>query len=130
TTAIDLPDKTATTFLGAELTFSQLKAQSDALASALARHGVAKGDCVGIMLPNCPQYVIAAFAVLRLGAIVVNVNPIYTAREVLGVANDSGMRVLLTLDCLAPLVLGVRSQTHLEHLILTSLEEYSAARAA
>ena len=47
------------------------------------------------MLPNCPQYIIAAFAVLRLGAIVVNINPTYTAREVLSVADDSGMRVLV-----------------------------------
>ena len=55
--------------------------------------GIVKGDRVGIMLPNCPQYIIAAFAVLRHGAIVVNINPTYTAREVLSVANDSGMRV-------------------------------------
>ena len=66
--------------------------------------GIAKGDRVGIMLPNCPQYIIAAFAILRLGAIVVNINPSYTAREVLTVAADSGMRVLVTLDALAPLV--------------------------
>ena len=82
------------------------------------------------MLPNCPQYVIAAFAVLRLGAIVVNVNPSYTAREVLTVATDSGMRTVLTLDRLAPLVLGVREQTGIEHVIVTSLAEYSAGHAA
>ena len=50
------------------------------------------------MLPNCPQYIIAAFAVLRHGAIVVNINPTYTAREVQTVGADSGMRVLVTLD--------------------------------
>ena len=129
TTAVDLPDRAATAFLGAELTFQQIKDRADALAAALARFGIAKGDRVGIMLPNCPQYIVAAFAVLRLGAIVVNVNPLYTAREVLTVANDSGMRVLLTLDRLAPLALGVRGQTRIEHVIVTSLEEYAAARA-
>jgi long-chain acyl-CoA synthetase len=129
TTAVDLPDRPATAFLGAELTFQQIKDRSDALAAALARFGIAKGDRVGIMLPNCPQYIFAAFAVLRLGAILVNVNPLYTAREVLTVARDSGMRVLLTLDRLAPLALGVRGQTRLELVIVTSLEEYAAARA-
>ena len=130
TTAVDLPDRTATVFLGAELTFRDIKRQSDRFAIALARRGVQKGDRVGIMLPNCPQYVIAAFAVLRLGAIVVNVNPIYTAREVLTVAQDSGMRTVLTLDRLAPLVLGVREQTDIDCVIVTSLAEYSAERAA
>ncbi len=130
TTAVDLPDRTATLFLGAELTFRDIKTQSDRFAIALAQRGVQKGDRVGIMLPNCPQYVIAAFAVLRLGAIVVNVNPIYTAREVLTVVQDSGMRTVLTLDRLAPLVLGVREQTDIDCVIVTSLAEYSAERAA
>ncbi len=130
TTAVELPDRTATVFLGAELTFHEIKARSDRFASALAQRGVKMGDRVGIMLPNCPQYVIAAFAVLRLGAIVVNVNPTYTGREVLTVARDSGMRTVLTLDRLAPLVAGVRAQTDIECIIVTSLAEYSAERAA
>ncbi len=79
------------------------------------------------MLPNCPQYVVAAFAVLRLGAVVVNVNPLYTPREVLVVAKDSGMRALLTLDVLAPVTLSVKEQTGIEHVVVTSLAEYSAA---
>ena len=81
------------------------------------------------MLPNCPQYIFSAFAVLRLGAIVVNINPSYTAREVLTVATDSGARVVITLDALAPLVQAVRAQTAIEHVIVTSLAEYSAAAA-
>ena len=82
------------------------------------------------MLPNCPQYLIAAFAVLRHGAIVVNINPTYTARELLTVANDSGMRFLVTLDVLAPLALGIRNDSRLEHIVITSLAEYSAAGGA
>jgi long-chain acyl-CoA synthetase len=128
--AVDLPDRPATAFLGAELTFRDLKIRSDRLAAALLERGIAKGDRVGIMLPNCPQYIVAAFAILRLGAIVVNVNPIYTAREVLTVARDSGVRMLITLDRLAPLVLDVASQSRIEHVIVTSLAEYSAAHAA
>jgi long-chain acyl-CoA synthetase len=66
TTAVEIPDRTATVFLGAELTFHEIKSRSDRFAIALALRGVKKGDRVGIMLPNCPQYVVAAFAVLRL----------------------------------------------------------------
>jgi len=126
-TAVEVPDRPATAFLGAHLTFSQIKEQSDKLATALARLGIAKSDRVGIMLPNCPQYIVVVFAVLRLGATIVNINPLYTPREILVVAQDSGMRALLTLDALAPAVLAVREQTKIENTIITSLAEYSPA---
>ena len=126
-TAVERPDKVATQFLGAQLTYLELKRRSDALAAALAELGIVKGDRVGIMLPNCPQYIIAAFAVLRLGAVVVNINPSYTPREFLIVASDSTPRIVITLDALAPLVQGVRGQTSVEHVMVTSLAEYSAA---
>jgi long-chain acyl-CoA synthetase len=127
--ALERPDRPATHFLGAQLTFFDLKQRADALAAALARFGIVKGDRVGIMLPNCPQYIFSAFAVLRLGAIVVNINPSYTAREVLTVAADSGVRIVITLDALAPLVQAIRAQTAIEQIIVTSLAEYSAAGA-
>jgi long-chain acyl-CoA synthetase len=126
-TAVEVPDRPATAFLGAHLTFGQIKEQADKFATALARLGIRQKDRVGIMLPNCPQYLIAAFAVLRLGATVVNVNPLYTPREVLVVAQDSGMSAMLTLDALAPVTLSVRDQTKIENVIITSLAEYSAA---
>ena len=129
-TAVERPDRPATQFLGAQLTFLELKQRADMLAASLARLGITKGDRVGIMLPNCPQYIVSAFAVLRLGAIVVNINPSYTGREVLTVATDSGARIVITLDALAPLVQGIRTQTSIEHVIVTSLAEYSAAAAA
>jgi long-chain acyl-CoA synthetase len=123
-TASDVPDAKATAFLGAHLTWGQIKDRSDRLATALARMGIAKGDRVGIMLPNCPQYVIAGFAILRIGAIVVNVNPLYTPREIGVVARDSGMRLLIALDLLAPGAIGI-----VETIIVTSAAEYSAAAA-
>jgi len=130
TSAIDVADRPATAFLGAELTFREIKAQADGFAAALLGLGVAKGDRVGIMLPNCPQYIVAAFAVLRLGAVVVNVNPTYTAREVLSLAGDSGMCAIVTLDVLAPLILEIRAKTRIAHVVVTSMAEYSAARSA
>jgi long-chain acyl-CoA synthetase len=128
--AVETPDKPATAFLGASLTYWEIKKRADAFAAALANAGIVKGDRAGIMLPNCPQYIISAFAILRLGAVVVNINPTYTAREILNVAQDSGIRILITLDRLAPLALEVRGQTAIEQVIVTSIGEYSAEQAA
>jgi long-chain acyl-CoA synthetase len=130
TTAVEMPEAPATAFLGATLTFGEVKRRADRLSAAMQRLGVVKGDRVGVMLPNCPQYIISAFATLRLGAVVVNINPIYTAREVLNVANDSGIKLLITLDRLAPLAQEVRAKTAIEQIIVTSLAEYSAEAAA
>jgi long-chain acyl-CoA synthetase len=130
TTAAEMPDAAATHFLGASLTYGVIKQRTDRLAKALSRLGVVKGDRVGVMLPNCPQYIISAFAILRLGAVVVNINPIYTARELRNVAADSGAKVLITLDRLAPLALEIRESSALDHVIVTALAEYSAEAAA
>ena len=129
-TTVDFPDHTATVFMGGELTFTELKRRVDRLATSFARAGIVKGDRVGIMLPNSPQYIITAFAVLRLGGIIVNLNPIYTAREVVTVARDSGIRLLVTVDSLAPLAQNVRGDMGIEQIIVTSLSEYSSAAGA
>ena len=119
-------EKPAVAFMGAFIDFGEAKKLVDLLATALQKLGVVKGDRVGIMLPNCPQYLLSFFAVVRLGAIVVNVNPIYTPREVELVAKDSGMRAIIALDLLAPNIFGVRTNTAIEHVIVTSLLDYSA----
>jgi long-chain acyl-CoA synthetase len=126
TTAAEAPDAPATLFLGARLSFGDLKNHVDRLATALVRLGIAQGDRVGIMLPNCPQYGIAIFAILRLGAVVVNINPTYTAHEVGAMARDSGIRALLTLDALAPMLLPLRGETAIATFIVTSLAEYGS----
>lgn len=120
-------ERPATTFLGAQLTFGEVKSQVDRLATSLSKLGIGKGDRVGIMLPNCPQYLISFFAIVRLGAIVTNVNPIYTPREVELVAKDSGMRAIIALDLVIPLILSVQSDTSIRDVIVTSLPAYSAA---
>jgi long-chain acyl-CoA synthetase len=125
-TCVELPNAPATAFLGSTLTYHHIKTQSDWLAASLVRLGIAKGDRVGIMLPNCPQYLVAAFAILRVGAIVVNVNPALAAREVRNIASDSGMRAIVSLHSLMPIVHDVQSRSTLEHVIVTSLEEYAA----
>ena len=120
-------EKPATAFMGAQLSFIEIRSQVDRLATALSRRGIGKGDRVGIMLPNCPQYLIAFFAIVRLGAIVTNVNPIYTPREVEMVAKDSGMCAIIVLDLMYPVVLQVKSNTVIDLIITTSLQEYSSS---
>ena len=127
--AADVPDRPATVFYGAQLTYAEVKDRADRLATALARYGIKKGDRVGIMLPNCPQYLIAVFGILRLGAVVVNINPLYTPREVGVVAQDSAMRMLIVLDVLAHNALSIREQTSLERIIITMGGEYTSAAA-
>ncbi|KAB1647363.1 AMP-binding protein [Pseudoclavibacter sp. CFCC 14310] len=74
-------DRVAIEFFGQELTFAELRSQVDAVAEGLRLEGVAAGTRVALIMPNCPQHVIAFYAVLRLGAIVVEHNPLYTASE-------------------------------------------------
>jgi long-chain acyl-CoA synthetase len=79
--AMYYPDRAATMFFGQEMSFRQLKDRAYKLASALAGFGIKKGGRVGIMLPNCPQFPISFFGILRSGATVVCINPGYTPRE-------------------------------------------------
>lgn len=123
--ASQYPGRPATHFQGTQLTFWQIKGNVDRLAAALHRRGIRRGDRVGIMLPNCPQYPVSFFAILRLGAVVVNVNPVYTAHELARVAADSGMRALITLDRLTAL-----APQSIEMVIATTLGDFGATPAA
>jgi long-chain acyl-CoA synthetase len=123
--ALQFGDRPAVAFRNTQLTYGEIKVLVDRLATALAGLGIIKGDRVGIMLPNCPQYLISFFAIVRLGAIVVNINPNYTPREVEMVAGDSGMRAIITLDILTGIVSHVSTQSQIEHIITTSLDAYS-----
>jgi long-chain acyl-CoA synthetase len=130
TASVEVPDRPATVFLGATLTFAEIKRRSDWLAASLAQIGVRAGDRVAIMLPTCPQYIVATFAVLRVGAIVVNVNPASTPRELGTIAADAQFKVVITLDTVAPMVQPLQAGTGIEHVIVTSLAEHSAEASA
>ena len=86
------PDAVALQFFGKETTYAQLQAAVDRAAAGLRDLGVNPGDPVAIVLPNCPQHIIAFYAVLRLGAIVVEHNPLYTARELRKQFEDHGAK--------------------------------------
>jgi long-chain acyl-CoA synthetase len=85
-------------FLGSAISFAQVDSQSRALAADLQGLGLARGDRVAIMLPNLPQYPVATAAVLRAGFVVVNVNPLYTARELAHLLADSGAKAVVILE--------------------------------
>ncbi|MCW2621696.1 MAG: AMP-dependent synthetase and ligase [Frankiales bacterium] len=118
------PRGVALAFLGTTLTYRELKASVDAFASSLAELGVAKGDRVALVLPNCPQNVIAFFATLRLGAVVVEHDPLSTDQELRHQLADCGARVAVVLDRSYAAVERVRADTRLEHVVVTSITDY------
>ncbi|MFI7430057.1 long-chain-fatty-acid--CoA ligase [Micromonospora sp. NPDC049836] len=99
-------DRIALDFFGATTTYADLADQVARAAEALRRLGVARGDRVALVLPNCPQHVVAFYAVLRLGAVVVEHNPLYTAQELEQQLTDHGAEVAVVWDKVAPLVAG------------------------
>ena len=122
--AKNYPDTIATIFMGGKLTFSQLLEKSYRLAAALHDLGVKKGDRVAIMLPNCPQAVIAFNAVLKAGAVAVQFNPLYVEREIEYQLKDSGAKVMIVLDLLYGRISKVRGATALEKVIWTSVKDF------
>ncbi|MCL4453543.1 MAG: long-chain fatty acid--CoA ligase [Candidatus Thermoplasmatota archaeon] len=96
--AIKYSDRTAIDFMNTKISYRTLKAEVDTIASGLDGIGIKKGDKVAIMLPNIPQYITYFFAVLKLGGIVVQVNPLYTTREIKYEMEDSGCNVIVTMD--------------------------------
>lgn len=88
--AREYPDAPALQFFGRETTYAQLQEQIDRAANGLREMGVRAGDAVAIVLPNCPQHIVAFYAVLRLGAVVIEHNPLYTPRELRKQFEDHG----------------------------------------
>jgi len=118
------PDKAALNFFGSEMTFWELRLQVLRLANALGALGIRKGDRVGIHLPNCPQYPIAYYAVLSLGAIVVNLNPMYTTEELKLMAGTTGMTTLITFDMVLPAVRALCKEIEIRRVIVTGVTDY------
>lgn len=121
------PAKAAVNFYGAELSYGELDRLSDRFAAFLADKGIGKGDRVAVYMPNCPQFFIAFYGILKLGAIHVPVNPMFKATELRYELVDTGARLILTLDQLHDVVEEVRADTAIEHVVVTSLGEMAPA---
>jgi long-chain acyl-CoA synthetase len=113
--------RTAYSFLGKEVSYDQIDQRSQALAAYLQGLGLAKGDRVAIMLPNVPQYPAVVAAVLRAGFVVVNVNPLYTARELQHQLNDSGAVAIVIMENFAATLQNCLRQTPVKHVVLAAM---------
>ncbi|HYA91578.1 MAG TPA: long-chain fatty acid--CoA ligase [Thermodesulfobacteriota bacterium] len=118
------PDKAALNFYGTEITFWELRALVMRFANALGSLGVQKGERVGIHLPNCPQYPIAYYAALSLGAIVVNLNPLYTAEELKLMATTADLTTLITFDMVLPTIRVLCKEVPIPRVIVTKVTDY------
>ena len=116
--------RSAYLYMGKELTFAQLDVQSRSFANYLQTLGLEPGARVAIMLPNVLQFPIAMIGALRAGCVVVNTNPLYTARELEHQLNDSGASVLIVLENFAHLFQSLQGKTQVKHVVVTSLGEH------
>lgn len=118
------PDKPALNFYGTETTFWELREQILFMANALGKLGVQKGERVGVHLPTCPQYVIAYHAALCLGAIVVNLNPMYTTEELKALVQDTGVTTLITFDMVLANIRPLCQAVEIPRVIVTKITDY------
>jgi long-chain acyl-CoA synthetase len=117
------PDSACTIFKGARISYQEMNRLTDRLAAGLASLGVQKGDRVGIFMPNTPQFVIAYFAILKLGGVVVATNPLYSEREIEHQLNDAGVEVMVVMSNFYNLIKKVQPNTKLRKLVVTNLKE-------
>jgi long-chain acyl-CoA synthetase len=111
----------AYSFMGKELSYAQTDSLSQALAAYLQGLGLVKGDRVAIMMPNVPQYPVAVAAILRAGLVVVNVNPLYTARELEHQLKDSGAKAIVIVENFAHTLQQCIAHTPVKHVVLAAM---------
>jgi long-chain acyl-CoA synthetase len=113
--------RVAYSFMGKNTTFAQTDSLSSAFASYLQSLGLTKGDRVAIMMPNTPQYPITVAAILRAGFVVVNVNPLYTPRELEHQLKDSGAKVIVIIENFATTLEQCIKNTGVKHVVLAAM---------
>src|SRR5439155_26584037 len=110
--------------MGKTLVYRDVLKQVEQFSRVLTSLGVQRGDRVGLLLPNCPQYVIAYYAALRIGAVVVGNNPLYTERELSHQLKDAGTEVCVTLDLLYPKVAQVQDEVGLREVVVGKVTDF------
>ena len=113
--------RVAYSFMGRDITFAETEALSRALAAYLQGLGLSKGDRVAIMMPNVPQYPVTVAAVLRAGFVVVNVNPLYTARELEHQLKDAGAKAIVIIENFASTLQACLANTQVKHIVLCAM---------
>src|SRR4030042_1157807 len=128
--AREFPEKTAILYFDKGMTYRELNNLSDKFAAALDGLGIKKGDKVAIFLPNIPQFVISYYGIVKTGAIVTAISPLYKEREVEHQLNDSEAETIVVLDALYPILERVLAHTKTKRVIVTSLKEYMPSAKA
>ena len=105
------PNQTCTIFKGAEIIYKEMNDITDRLAAGLYSLGIKKGDRVGLFIPNTPQFIMAYYAIMKIGAIVVATNPLYTEREIIYQVNDAGVEVMVLMTNYYEKVKAIQDQT-------------------
>lgn len=113
--------RSAYSYMGKDISFGDVDSQSQAFAAYFQSLGMQPGDRVAIMMPNVPQYPIAVAAILRAGFVVVNVNPLYTARELEHQLKDSGARAIVIIENFAHTLEQCIASTSVEHVVLCAM---------
>jgi long-chain acyl-CoA synthetase len=114
-------DKVAYSFMGKDITYAQTDSLSQAFAGYLQSLGLAKGDRVAIMMPNVPQYPVVVAGILRAGYVVVNVNPLYTPRELEHQLKDSGSKAIVIIENFAVTLEKCIAATPIKHVVLCAM---------
>jgi long-chain acyl-CoA synthetase len=114
-------DRTAYSFMGQNIGYQETDAKSQAFAAYLQSLGLEKGERVAIMMPNVPQYPVAVAAILRAGLVVVNVNPLYTPRELEHQLKDSGAKAIVIIENFAITLQKCMAQTQVKHVVLCAM---------
>ena len=114
-------DRTAYSFMGKDVSYAETDAQSRAMAGYLQSLGLARGDRVAIMMPNVPQYPATVAGILRAGYVVVNVNPLYTARELEHQLKDSGAKAIVIIENFGATLQKCIANTAVKHVVLASM---------
>ncbi|HVM71404.1 MAG TPA: long-chain fatty acid--CoA ligase [Anaerolineales bacterium] len=113
------PERPCLIFQGKITTYQEAADQTDRLAAALRQLGIHKGERVGICMPNCPEFVLAYFAILKAGGVVVATNPLYTPPEIIHQVNDAGVETAFCAGNLYARFQAARPETKLKRLIVT-----------
>jgi long-chain acyl-CoA synthetase len=118
------PDSPCTIFKGAIISYREMNEMTDRLAAGIAALGIKKGDRVGLMMVNTPQFVLSFFGIIKAGAIAVAINPLYSAREIIHQVNDAGIEVMFVMSNFYKLVKQAQPNTKIKKIVVSNLKEY------
>lgn len=118
------PEQTALNYKGYKVSYSLLKKMVDTFSCSLKKFGIKKGDCVGLMMSNVISFAVSYFATLKIGGVAVMVDPDCKSNDLEYILNDTGIKVIVTMDKMANQLISLRKRTKLERVIYTTTSDY------